>query len=120
MDLYYEVIMPDIFFFDHPMGSVIGRGKFGNYFSFVQGCTVGNNNGIYPEFDDKVIMLSDSKVIGKCKIGKNVIIAANTYIKDTDIPDNSIVFGCSPNLTIKTNLKGVIDNIMQEKFVIRL
>ena len=117
MDLYYEVEMPDIFFCDHPVGSVIGRGKFGNYFSFVQGCTVGNNKGIFPEFGERVVMLSDSKVLGKCKIGSNVIIAANTYIKDTDIPDNSIVFGSSPDLCIKTNLKGYIDNIIQEKFM---
>lgn len=31
-----------------------------------------------------------------------MIISANTYIKDTDIPSGSIVFGQSPNLVIKT------------------
>lgn len=41
-DLFYEVNLPDIFFLDHPMGTVIGRGTFGNYFSFTQGCTIGN------------------------------------------------------------------------------
>jgi serine O-acetyltransferase len=48
-------------------------------------------------------MLSNSKIIGDSNIGDNVIIAANTYIKDTNIPNNSIVFGSSPNLVLKEN-----------------
>lgn len=102
-DMYYEVQLPDIFFFDHPLGSVIGRANYSNYFSFSQGVTVGNNNGIYPSFGERVFLLSNSKVIGNSHIGKNVIISANSYVKDTDIPDNSIVFGQSPNLIIKEN-----------------
>jgi serine O-acetyltransferase len=102
-DLFYEVNLPEIFSLDHPLGSVIGRGTFKNYFSFSQGCTVGNNKGIYPVFGENVKMLSNSKVLGDCIIGNNVIIASNTYIKDTNIPDNSIVFGSSPNLIIKEN-----------------
>ena len=40
VDLFYMVDLPDIFFLDHPIGSVIGRGSFSNYFSFVQNCTI--------------------------------------------------------------------------------
>ena len=100
-DLFYEIDLPEIFFLDHPLGTVIGRGVFKKYFSFSQGCSVGNNKGIFPEFGENVKMLSNSKVIGKSKIGDKVIISANTYIKDTDIPSGSIVFGMSPNLIIK-------------------
>jgi len=102
-DLFYEVNLPDIFFLDHPLGTVIGRGTFKNYFSFSQGCTVGNNKGIYPVFGERVKMLSNSKVLGDCQIGNNVIIAANTYIKDNNVPNNSIVFGSSPKLVFKEN-----------------
>jgi serine O-acetyltransferase len=102
-DLFYEVNLPDIFSLDHPLGTVIGRATFKNYFSFTQGCTVGNNKGIFPVFGENVKMLSNSKILGNSRIGDNVIIAANTYIKDIDIPDNSIVFGNSPNLIIKKN-----------------
>jgi len=100
-DLFYEVILPEIFHLDHPLGTVIGRGIFSDYFSFGQGCTVGNNKGIFPKFGKNVKMLSNSKVIGDSIIGDNVIISANTYIKDTNIANNSIVFGSSPNLVIK-------------------
>lgn len=107
-DIFYGVEMPEIWFFDHPHGSVLGRAKYSNYFSFSQGCTVGNNRGMFPEFGEHVSMLSNSKVLGNCKIGDHVVFAANSYIIDQDIPAYSIVFGMAPKTTIK--------NITQEKF----
>jgi serine O-acetyltransferase len=101
LDLFYEVEMPDVFFLDHPVGSVLGRATYGTNFSFSQNCTVGNNKGIFPTIGKNVQMLSGSKILGRCKIGDNVIVSANTYIKDTDIPANSMVFGNSPSLTVK-------------------
>lgn len=101
LDLYYEVEMPKVFHLDHPVGSVMGRASYGNGFTFSQLCTVGNNNGVFPEIGKNVQMLSGSKILGRCKIGDNVVISANSYIKDTDIPANSLVFGSSPSLVIK-------------------
>lgn len=100
IELYYEVEMPKHWFCDHPLGSVLGRAKYGDYFAFLQGCTIGQNHGIYPEIGDYVFMCAHSSIIGNCHIGKNVIIGANTNIKDQDIPENSLVFGNSPNLII--------------------
>ena len=101
-DLFYQVKMPDVFFFDHPMGSVMGRAEYSDYFSFSQGCTVGNNKGVYPKFGNHVHMLSNSKIIGNCNIGDYVIVSANSYLKDIDIQSYSLVFGSSPNITIKS------------------
>lgn len=86
---------------DHPVGSVLGRAKYGDYFEFSQNCTVGNNKGVYPTIGNHVRMKSGAKIVGDCNIGNNVILAANTYVKDTNIEDNSVVFGSSPNLIIK-------------------
>lgn len=101
LDLYYEIVMPEVFHLDHPIGSVMGRASYGNNFSFAQLCTVGNNKGIFPSIGENVQMLSGAKILGRCNIGDNVVVSANTYIKDTDIPANSLVFGSSPNLVIK-------------------
>lgn len=117
VDMYYEVELPDVFTFDHPLGTVIGRADYSDFFEFSQGCTVGNNNGIYPKFGQRVFMMSDSKVIGNCHIGNNVIIGANACIKDQDIPSNSLVFGESPNLIIKENRKGAVDTHADGVFV---
>lgn len=101
VELYYEVALPSIFMLDHPVGTVIGRAEFQDYFSFSQNCTVGNNWDKYPRVGRRVALLAGSKLIGDCQVGDNVILAANTCVIDTDIPDCSIVFGSSPNLTFK-------------------
>lgn len=100
-DMFYEVQLPDVFSCDHPVGAVIGRGTFGENFAFIQGCTIGNNKGVYPVIGKNVTMYSNSKIIGNCKIGDNVIVSANSYIKDQDVPDNVIVYGSSPDLVFK-------------------
>ena len=37
-------------------------------------------------------MFSGAKVLGEANIGNHVMLAANSYVVDCDIPDNSIVF----------------------------
>ncbi len=103
IDLFYEVELPKSYFFEHPVGTVIGRAKFNGKIAVLQNCTIGNNKGNYPEFGDRVILYSGVTVIGKSKIGDNVVLSANTYVKDENIPSNTIVFGASPNLVFKEN-----------------
>jgi len=100
VDLFYEVELPVVFFVDHPLGSVIGRGKFGKNFSFQQNCTIGNNKGIYPTLSENIIMLTGVSIIGDCNIGDNVLFGAHSFIKDTDIPAKSLVVGKFPNFKV--------------------
>ncbi|MGV8878711.1 MAG: hypothetical protein ACOH2A_06735 [Sphingobacteriaceae bacterium] len=104
-DLFYEIELPRYFMLDHPVGSVMGRANYGNYFSFGQNCTVGNNKGKFPIIGEHVQMHANSMIIGNTEIGDHVIIGAGTCIKDQNVPSNSLVFGSSPNLIIKPNLK---------------
>ncbi|MCA9765818.1 MAG: hypothetical protein KC455_05310 [Carnobacterium sp.] len=116
VDLFYEVDLPDYFVLSHPVGSVLGRGNYSNYFFFGQNCTVGGNKGFSPTFKEKVAMLSGAKVVGDTYIGKNCILSANAYIKDAIIPDNSIVFGSSPNLVIKNKPKNYFEAYFSNLF----
>lgn len=102
IDLFYEVAMPDIFFTDHPVGTVMGRAKYGSHFTFNQNCTVGNNKGIYPVIGNNVRMCAGSRILGKCQIGDDVVIASGAFVKDQDIPACSLVFGTSPHLVLKS------------------
>lgn len=108
LDMFYAIELPDIWSAEHPVGSVLGRAKYGDGFFFYQGCTVGGNRGkdgilYYPVIGKNVRMYANSSFIGKCNIGDNVILGAGALVKDTDIPSNSIVFGQSPLLIIKEN-----------------
>lgn len=113
VDLFYEMELPHIWMCEHPLGSIMGRAHYADYFFFYQGCTVGGNKGCYPQIQACVTMFSNSKILGNARIGSHVIIAANTYIKDEDIPDNCIVFGQSPNLTIKKKTRQEIADILR-------
>ncbi|WP_211225373.1 transferase [Halobacillus kuroshimensis] len=116
VDLYYEVELPDFFFLDHPMGTVLGRVVYADDFVFSQHITVGNNHDIFPVFEERVSLLAGAVVIGNCRIGRNTIISAGSFIKDEDIPANSLVFGRSPQLVIKTKPQSYFDEYFHAKF----
>lgn len=108
VDLFYEIEMPKRWCAEHPVGSVMGRAQYSDGFIFFQCCTVGgtrdqDGNLYYPEIGKNVRMYANSSILGKCKIGNNVNIGAGAIVKNQDIPDNSTVFGQSPNLIIKQN-----------------
>lgn len=106
VDLFYAIELPKKFGAEHPLGSVMGRAKYGEGFFFYQGCTVGGTVGkngeiYYPILGGNVQMFANSSILGRCKIGDNVKIGAGTLVKNEDIPSDSIVFGQSPHLIIK-------------------
>ena len=108
VDLFYAIELPEIWSAEHPLASVMGRAKYSNGFFFYQGCTVGGTkdregNIYYPEIEENVKMFSNSSILGRCHIGKNVNIGAGCIVKNQDVPENSTVFGQSPNLIIKPN-----------------
>ena len=122
VEIFYEIELPKIWACAHPLGSVIGRARYGEYFYFFHGCTVGGNivpdgSAVYPVIGSHVKMLPHSSITGSSHIGNNVIVSANTYIKDQDVPDNVIVFGSTPDLIFKENRYALgckVDNILSK------
>lgn len=104
-DWLYAVDLPVHFWSEHSVGSILGRGKYGDYLLTFQGVTVGENrkNGeIYtPIFGDFIILFANATVLGNTRVGSHVIFLANSYVIDEEIPDNCIVFGQSPIIKIK-------------------
>lgn len=108
-DWFYQIELPKHFWAEHPLGSVLGRAKYGDYLFVYQGTTIGGNRSLengesvlrYPTLGNNVVLYANSTVLGNTKIGDNVIVAANTYLINEDIPSNCIVFGTSPNIVIK-------------------
>lgn len=121
VDWFYAIELPEMFLAEHPLASVLGRASYGNRFFVYQGVTVGGNRKgdelYYPEIGENVLLYADSKILGKSKIGNNVIVSVGTIIKDAVIPDNSIVFGQSPNLIIRTKSEKDIKDMMRHIWI---
>ena len=104
-DWYNAIELPEHFHCEHPLGSVLGRADYGDYLFVYQGTTVGGNRShgslIYPVIGSNVILFANATVLGDCHIGNNVVVSAGAYLINEKIPDNSIVFGQSPNIVIK-------------------
>ena len=101
IDVFYDVELPDFFTLNHQVGTVLGRGKYSDGFSFIQDCTVGESYGQWPTIGENCCMCAGSSIIGNAVIGDNVLIGAGATIKNDTIPSNVLVFGESPNLIIK-------------------
>ena len=90
IDVMWEIELPDIFLFAHPVGTVLGRAKYSNYFAVYQNCTVGVNHNVFPTFDEYVSLHPGSMVLGNCHVGRNCKISAGSTLIDTDLSDNTV------------------------------
>ena len=103
LDVFYAVELPEIFLFSHPVGSVLGRAVYRNYFVCYQNCTVGGNTKLeYPILGEGVALYANSAIIGNCHVGDNVQISAKSMIMNQDVPDETIVCGSYPAIEFKT------------------
>jgi serine O-acetyltransferase len=114
VELFYEHILPDIFHLQHPVGTVLGRANYSNYICVYQRCLVGGNNGQLPSIGEGVVMFGGSAILGNCNVEGNCLLSVGTIVIDQDIPGNSIVFGRSPNTTIKPTRR----NVLRDLFIV--
>jgi serine O-acetyltransferase len=103
VDLFYEVKLPERWGCDHPLGSVIGRGKFAPEATlfFSQNCNIGNNRRIFPEIAGNLHMAGNSSLLGKTRVTGNVYLANGACAIDAGDLSDCFVFGRSPKLTLK-------------------
>lgn len=91
-DCFYTRQIPDVFHLEHPLGSVIGQAKFGEYLVVYQGVSVGGDLKLrYPEFGEGVALFAKSTVIGSAKVGCNCAIGAGAQIYGGAVPSDTAV-----------------------------
>lgn len=102
-DIFYEVSLPAVFLLVHPLGTVLGRGVYSDFFVAYQRCGIGSNNGIYPTLGRYLTMRPGSSILGASRIGENCHIGAESLVIDSDIQDNSLVFGNPSSQKLRQN-----------------
>lgn len=102
-DIYYEVALPSIFLVVHPLGTVLGRAKYSDYFVAYQRVSVGSNHDVYPFFGRHVTLRPGAAVMGRARIGDRCQIATESLLLDRDLADDCLYIGNPKSSVIKTN-----------------
>jgi serine O-acetyltransferase len=92
----YKGKLPDIFLFQHPVGSVIGNAKYSDYLVVFQNVTINTecdeNGSPAPSLGRGVFLAVGAKVLGNKSVGDRSSISVNTVIYNRDVPADSIAF----------------------------
>lgn len=113
-DLFYGVTLPDVFLLIHPVGTVLGNARYGNYFVAYQNCAVGAvESGTYPTFAGENVLFARSAVLGASTVGRNVIVGANAFLINTTVPDDAVVVGSYPSHRVLPARGSVIDRLFR-------
>lgn len=87
--LSYKVKLPDIFYLEHAIGTVLGHANYANYMVVLQNVTV--NTGDLT-FEPGVYLSAGASLIGSMTIGARSSIGPDTRVFNRDIPADSVVF----------------------------
>jgi len=97
----YDTLLPPVMFLNHALGTVIGRGTYGNYLLVTQNVTFGKENDREPVIGEGVIVYGGALIAGGTTIGDRTVVAAGSALRNADVPAESVVAGTSPNLVIR-------------------
>lgn len=97
IDAFYEVELPDIFRWVHPMGTVLGRGSYSDFFLVYQRCGIGSNKGLYPRLGKYCSMHPGSSILGDCSVGDHCELGAQSLLLDNSLEDNVLYVGTPGN-----------------------
>ena len=113
LDAYYEVQLPDVFAVQHPVGTVLGRASYSDYFLCYHNCTVGANlDNDYPSFGRGVVMYGGSRVIGKTAVGDNSFFSTGAIVIDGGkLEADSVLHGIYPDAGRSRTERNVVGDI---------
>jgi serine O-acetyltransferase len=113
LDAYYEVELPDVFAVQHPVGTVLGRATYSDYFICYHNCTVGANlDNDYPAFGRGVVMYGGSRVIGKTSVGENTLVSTGAIVVDGGaLEADSVLHGIYPDVRRSPTRRNVMRDI---------
>jgi serine O-acetyltransferase len=113
LDAFYEVELPDVFAVQHPVGTVLGRATYADYFICYHNCTVGANlENDYPSFGRGIVMYGGSRVIGKTAVGDNSFVSTGAIVIDGGaLAGDSVLHGICPNARRSATSRNVVRDI---------
>lgn len=91
----YKGKLPDVFFFGHPVGSIIGNANYSNFLVVFQNVTINTDKGECgepaPKLGKGLFCAAGAKIIGNKPIGNCVSLGVDALVYNKTIPDNKVV-----------------------------
>jgi serine O-acetyltransferase len=109
----YDTVLPPVMFLNHPLGTVIGRGTYGNYLLVTQNVTFGVDRGEAPVIGEGVIVYGGALIAGASRIGDRTAIAAKATILNQNVPAESVVAGTSPDLIVRPRKRALTEEFFR-------
>jgi serine O-acetyltransferase len=114
IDLFYDIVMPDVFFIGHSVGIVLAKASYGNYLVLYQNSTVGKNHGVAPVIGEGVVLYPNSAIIGRCHVGDGSVVSQGTSVINQNVPGQCVVYaGQAGALVFKPPGRDVLDDIFR-------
>ena len=113
IDAFYEIKLPEIFIFVHPVGTVLGRAEYNDYLAIYQGCGVGSNHKESPRLGKYITLHPNAFILGSSNVGDNCAVATGALILDSEVEGNTTFIGRPGNQRIlpKKNISNIwLDN----------
>ena len=92
----YKALLPDIFFLDHPVGTVLGNAQYSDFLVVTQNVTVETNydeNGRpAPQLGKGLFLSAGAKIIGNKPIGDRVSLGADVLVFNQQIASDSVLY----------------------------
>ncbi|MGE5307871.1 MAG: serine O-acetyltransferase [Deltaproteobacteria bacterium] len=109
---------PGIYICNHFGGMVINPDvRIGANVNFNHGVTIGQTNrggrAGAPVLGDRVWLGAYSIIVGKIRVGNNVLIGPGAYV-NFDVPDNAVVLGNPGKIVSYKGTDGYLNNIWEE------
>lgn len=105
----YDTVLPPHFLLVHTVGMLLGKATYGDHFVAIHGVTIGTDRGLKPVLGSGVVMYGGSSIVGDCRVGDNVSVAAHALVRNEPVPAGHVVAGVSPNLTMKPATRVLIE-----------
>ena len=93
IDAFYEVKLPEIFVFIHPVGTILGRASYKDYLQVYQRRGIGTNKNNKPDLGKYLTLHPGASILGKSNIGDNCSIASDSILIDMDLKANQLYIG---------------------------
>ena len=113
IDLFYETLMPPVFYIGHSVGIVLAKASYGNFLVLYQGVNVGRHMDQIPTIGDRVVLYPGSSVVAGAVVEDDCVLSQGVRVIGKRVPAGQMAFAGEPGQLV---FRPRPDDLLQEYF----